>query len=114
MTKVAGPLKPAPAHVITCGHSRRAVLEARGKLDRLWCYQGPADVELDLGVRKKWYVAWVAEVVAAVEERGHVTGRGADVLATERFASDIEEIAERGGALDRRFDVDDPVRRVRV
>jgi hypothetical protein len=70
-------------------------------VDRLWCDQRPADVESDLRVRKKWYVAWVAEVVAAVEERGHPTGRGTHLLGAERFVPDVEEIAECVGALDR-------------
>jgi hypothetical protein len=40
-------------------------------------------------------------VVAAVEERCHMTVRGADLLGAERFVPDVEEIAECVGALDR-------------
>jgi hypothetical protein len=56
---------------------------------------------LDLRVRKKRYAARVANVMAAVEERGHVTGRGTDSLTAEWFVPDVEEVAERVRALDR-------------
>jgi hypothetical protein len=41
---------------------------------------------LDLRVRKKRYAARVAKVMAAVEERGHVTGRWADSLTASPLA----------------------------
>jgi hypothetical protein len=60
-----------------------ACLEASRKLDRLWPDHRPANVELDLRMCAKRNVAWVAEVVAAVEERGHVPARRADPLGTK-------------------------------
>ena len=79
----------------------REVLKTRWKLDRLRSDERTADVELDLRVCDERNVTRVAEVVAAVEERDHVPGRRADSLWTQRLVPDVEEVAERVGALDR-------------
>jgi hypothetical protein len=51
---------------------------------------------------------------ATIEERRDWTLRWADVLAVERLAPDVEELAKRVGAVDRRLGVDDSVGGVRV
>jgi len=68
LLKLAGPLKLA----------QPASSETRRKLDRLRADKRMTDVELNLRVGEKRNVAWIAEVVAAVEESGHVTPRWAD------------------------------------
>src|SRR5207253_7263662 len=58
--------------------------------------------------------AWVAREGVAVEVGGDGAGRRAHAARAERLAPDVEVVAERVGALDRRLDVDDPVARVAV
>ena len=55
-----------------------------------------------------------AGVDLALEERGDVAVRRADLVARERLLPDVEELAEGVDARGRRLDVDDPVARVRV
>jgi len=63
---------------------------------------------------EQWNASRASQVATAVEEGGHLAPGGADPRRTQRFVPDVEEIAERVGADNRRLDVDDPVGCVRV
>src|SRR5689334_3215523 len=63
---------------------------------------------------EQWDPPRVAGEHASVDERGDRSTYGADLVAVERLAPDVEELAERVGACDRGLGVDDAVRRVGV
>src|SRR5258706_15070911 len=89
-------------------------LEPLRKCDLLGGDEGPSDLELDLCVREERDAAWVAGEDASVEERGDGSVGGTDLGAVEWLSPDVEEVAERVRALDRRFGMDDSVGRVGV
>src|SRR4051794_12072952 len=82
--------------------------EARGEGDPLGRDQWLADVELDLCVREKRDPAGIAGEEAPIEEGCNAPVRRPDVVAVEALPPDVEEVAERVRALDRRLGVDDP------
>ena len=74
-----------------------------GAIERL------ADHELDLRVPGEPDVARVARPGLAVHDRRHVALRRADLIAAQRLAPHLEEVAERERPLLGRLDVDQPV-----
>jgi imidazole glycerol-phosphate synthase subunit HisF len=94
------------------GHPVR--LQAARERDLLGLDKRRADLELNLGVRVQRDVTRVALVHLPVVDGHHVPLGRADLVRAERLAPDVEEVAQRVGALDRRLDVDDAVSGVRV
>ncbi len=94
------------------GHPVR--LQAVREGDLLRGDQRPAHLQLDLGVCGERDVARVALVDLAVVEGHHGPGGRAGPVGAERLAPLVEEVAQGEGPLDRRLDVDDAVRGVRV
>jgi imidazole glycerol-phosphate synthase subunit HisF len=94
------------------GHPVR--LQAARERDLLRLHERRADLKLDLRVRGQRDVTRVAQEDLPVVDGHHVPARRADLVRAERLAPDIEEVAQRVGALDRRLDVDDAVGGVRV
>jgi imidazole glycerol-phosphate synthase subunit HisF len=89
------------------GHPIR--LQAVRERDLLGLDERRADLELNLRVRVQRDVTRVALVHLPVVDGHHVPLGRADLVRAERLAPDIEKVAQRVGAVDRRLDVDDAV-----
>src|SRR5437764_7375097 len=89
-------------------------LQAARERDSFGCDQRVAHLEFDLTMCEERDLARAAGEDASVEECGHRSTRGSDPMTAQWLVPDVEELAERVGALDRRFDVDDSVGGVRV
>jgi cyclase len=94
------------------GHPVR--LQAGREGDLLRRDQRGADLQLDLGVRVERDIAWVALIHLAVVDGDHVPVCRADLVRSEWQAPFIEEVTQGVYAMDRRLDVDDAVRGVRM